>query len=480
MSNSDCINVAASSCRRDFIFYLHSFFLTAFPLTVFLRHCMKKYCIIVFIFMAFYAQSQDIQIPFDNEGGVFTIDQTMAVRMNIFSDYEGFKEARLFKRNDTTFLLQIMHQPFESILRSEKTLTLIELNNLREQLTAQKSVIEPPAQLNQEGRLSYLLQSSIISSFYYGTSMASILSNDANTNLGLYLLTTSASMAAHLWVTRNVEMSMAQASLTTYGQTRGILHGMLLPSLIFSNPDHRTVLSFGVLGSVAEAFLGYRWATKHNLNHGQTIALGTFGDFGMLAGLGIANTLGAFEGDLSSNFMALSALSGAAVGLFVGNHIANRNYYTYGDGFLLSGAASLGILLPISVLSYTETPFQLATLIGTAGLVGGLAIGDNLAKKYEFSDRQGMHTLLYQCIGSLAGLGISSFLGGDESIALIGTSVGTLAGFLFAINKFGKQKSQSGKSLQWKFNFNPAGLLTLKPSKTAMEGVSLVSGSLRF
>lgn len=68
------------------------------------------------------ASAQEVRRAFDPEGRIETIDAELAEKLGLFSEYEGFEEARLYQQADSTFVLEIVYRPGPETLRDRRTL----------------------------------------------------------------------------------------------------------------------------------------------------------------------------------------------------------------------------------------------------------------------------------------------------------------------------------------------------------------------
>lgn len=344
----------------------------------------------------------------------------------------------------------------------------------------------PNALLDQTGRSSFLITSTLISSLYYGTAISEILESENYATTSL--LTAGAGFFIPYALTKNIEFTMGEATLAVYGQTRGMLHGAALPLLFDSNTNYRLALGFGLAGSIGETMLGYQWAKKHKFSEGQAFVTGIYSDFGMAVALGATHALGLYENnDYEANVAALSTLAGAAGGFWLGNRLAKKDYYTSGDGIVLGGAAFLGAYLPISLVSVAEPEdARFYTLAGTLGAVGGLMIGDKIVKKHDFSVRQGVYIYLSELAGGLVGMGVGYALGSatdNVSTMTVLTGLGALAGYSFMTRNFMKDINKEDSNLSFNLSLNPLGLLSMTGNTgtvTGPQGAPLLMGSIRF
>lgn len=437
-------------------------------------------------------QAQEQQVALDREGRLFSIDQTLDLKLKLFTHYPDFLEAKLYQVNDTSFLLEVLSKVSNQTIRSREMMTNIQAEELRQQVSERLALHAPRALLNQDGRSQLLVISSIISFGYYGPSIPIILNSFGTSTAGLYLLTAGTGFFLPFAMTKNRDVTIAQSQLTTYGQTRGILYGILFLRMFDNEVDYRASLGMGLATSVISAFAGYGWATRSGMTADRVATIGAYGDLGMLIGVGTGFTLGIAEGSYPSRLTAFSLLSGAAGGIMMGNYLGKKDYYTQGDAIVAAGSASLGAYIPMSLLSLIEPDdYRWYSAFGTAGMVGGLLYGDRLAKKHDFSTRQSILIVLSQSAGGLIGAGLGYLIPGPtndihdiktKTLAIM-TGLGALAGFGLTTHSFIKEENREPSGLTLQLNINPLGLLNasgLAGKSMPGQPVPTLMGSLRF
>ncbi len=98
------------------------------------------------------ALAQEIQRPFDETGSIQTIDRALEEKLQLFPDYEGFREARLYEVSRTEYVLEIIYRPNNDVLRDQQTLALAEVRDLRARVTKRYNEEMERPELNQTGR----------------------------------------------------------------------------------------------------------------------------------------------------------------------------------------------------------------------------------------------------------------------------------------------------------------------------------------
>lgn len=433
---------------------------------------MKTFSLLLTLLAStFFISAQEKQIAFEPTGKIWIIDEVLAAKLDYFTEYPDFKQALLFQENDSVFTLEITSGKQNENFRIRKNLTLADKEMMLSDIGERLKSNSPRSLLNQEGRTELLLINSMISYSFYGMAASAIFSTD-DINPAIYLLSAGTGFIAPMLMTRNKDVTKTQAIMTGFGQTRGILHGLLLPLLFSRNPDYRLTLGMGLAGSIGEALIGYNWARRNPVNPGQATTIGLYSDFGMMLGLGTAATMGVFEmsEEKTPGLLALTTLAGAAGGMIYGHNLSKKDYYSQGDAMMTSNLFLTGAYLPLSILStFDYFDYKLFTAVGTIGAVAGICAGDKLAQHFEFSNRQSMFSTLSMFGGGLLGAGIGYLIEDtqnqdeysydfDPALTTILSAVGAVAGLGLSILNYTKDSNRENKDLSLKMMFNPAGL----------------------
>lgn len=457
---------------------------------------MKTILFVVLILSGILAgHAQEKQIAFEPGGKVKVIDKVLAGKIGYFGEYTNFRQAMLFQVNDSSYILEITTGTSDESLRTRKPLTAAETELMLADISERLKLNSPKSLLNQEGRTQFLLINSLVSYSFYGTATSLILSDDVSP--AIYLLSAGTGFVAPILFSRNMNMSIPQSLLTGYGQTRGILHGMLLPVLVTRDPGFRLSLAMGMVGSFAEAYLGYKWAGKSGMNDGQASAIGAYGDFGMALSLGAAYSMGIFEiaDELGPNVAAATTLAGAAGGILIGRALSKKDYYSQGDVAMTANLFLLGAYLPMSLMASVEVDHpRWYTTVGTIGAAAGIWGGDKLAQKFDFSNRQSMFASLSMIGGGLLGAGIGHLMEEsrnndeywydyDPTLISLMSALGAATGFGLSVMNYTKDINKENKDLSLKINFNPLGFMNSKLTAgdpTGRRALPIVMASCRW
>jgi hypothetical protein len=421
-----------------------------------------------FLFFIFAASgyAQEVLVPIDAEGKLEYIDSKLEQELKLFTDYPSFREARLFQVSDTAFVLEISYQPEDRLLKDRLPLSVQEAEEFRQKVSLRIEQEKPRAFLDQEGRSKLLKGTLALSLGYYGWAVPVTFDvDDGKTFAALYMLTAGAGFFIPYSATRDIPVTDGAATLSLYGGTRGIVHGMFLYGLAKGeDASGRGMVGFGLLGSLSEAITFFALADRAKMTPGTAEVICVVGDFGIGYGLGAAHLADLYDDDRER---ALSGciLLGSAAGLITGNLLANSQPYTRGDAYVLKGAGFLGAYIPLAVVDMTEPEDDKAyTAAAMAGSVIGLGLGNHLVHAKDFTTGQGTLVNLGELAGGLVGLGVAYLVSPDEgdednsALYLTSSALGATGGFWLMYRAFARTAG-TGKETSLDVEFCPEGLL---------------------
>lgn len=443
---------------------------------------MKKiHLVLTFLFLSLMVFSQDKLIAIDNSGKLFKVDKTLEKKIKVFGEYSSFSEASLYQTTDSLYYVEVLTGSGNNIAKHKKTLNTLQKDSLIETISERVARLSPNALLDQSGKTTILIGNTIMGLYYYGPVTTLLLDENSIDNY----LGTNALLAGGLGflvpylLTNNKEITEAEAYSSAYFQTRGVAYGWALPYLFVKAESSYPGAAVSLVTSLAGAVAGYKIAKDKKLSTEHVLTMGVFGDYGILNGISAAHWLGAFDSKYADHLVPLTFLASSAAGLIIGNNIAKKGYYTQGDASVLGNAGFLGAYMPAAILSAFEPENdKFYTLAASLGSIGGLYVGDKIAQKYDFSNRQGIIISLSELAGGLAGFGIGSLMeqGEPTGISAISAGLGALAGLYFMTKKYTKNENQEDKNLTFKINFNPMGLASVKSN----YATPMVNASVRF
>jgi len=475
-------------------------------------------------------RAQEKQVPFFPEQEVMTIDRGYAKKMSFFTEYKDFAEARLFLMPDNTYALEIFYEMNDSLYKDRLVMTPDEkevylegmLQAYAEQFsertgmaTGKDTTGREITVLNQKGRPVMLVMNTIGGLGYHGFALPITLQlQDEKAVVGFYMLASGASFYIPYRITKNQDVTLAQASLNFYGISRGVMHGMFLGELLSKDPswedfhsineteferieaekdydnavDRRSSVLFGMgmVGSIGGGIAGFKLADRWGYDGGSTSIFQMWGDVGTISGLLMSDVFNFYERpelDAAFGTTIVTSFLGMAGGKFFGD---SRNY-TLGDAIVYRSAIAMTTLPLVTLVDYfdpdDETPYAVA---GLAGLAAGGYFGWRATRDLDFDTSDGVFIALGELAGGLLGLGVGYLIAPDfeSEILLTSSTLGAAAGFGLMYSGLKKNAIKLRSDLDIDFRLNPMGLLMSQmdqPVSPAMlQAYSFGSLRMRF
>lgn len=415
------------------------------------------------------AHAAELQVAFDQAGRVVRIDEDLARRLGLFLDeHPGFREARLFMVDDSSYVLEITVLRGGQTLRERQALTAEQARELRADVERRLATATPARKApDQEGRPRLLLGAATLGLCFYGWAVPYVFEvQDGSQAFGGYLLTAGGSFFLPMMMTADAPVSIDAADLYWYGSTRGIVHGMLLQDAA-GDANHAGTgrVATAMVTSIAEGVLGYTWVTARALDGGAVQSIVTGGDYGLLWGYSI-HTLASSDPDRYQSGTAASMLATSVAGMAVGRALAAHRAYSNGDALVMRSAGAVGVGVgsaladAAGVDDASSRPYAIGFL---AGSLAGLTVGDRLVAGREFTFGEGVVVELGAAAGALMGLGVVAVVNpqGDVSTPyLAGMAAGGVAGYALAYSGLSrKAAARASEGTSWRWQLDPAGLL---------------------
>ena len=418
--------------------------------------------------------AQETQIPIDERGKLNVIDKKTEAKLGLFPEYEGFQSARLFQSSDTSFVLEITYQPADKVQRVSLPMTAEEVRLLRARVTETVRTKAPDIALDQSGRTAFLLGTAALSLGYYGWVLPWVLDIDtAEGAVGTYMLTSGAGFFGPFFLTRHRSVTDGMATMSLYGGSRGIIHGIFVGRLIKGEDlDFDGWATASMFTSLGEYAAGFIVADQLNMSAGTAEAIGVIGDLGYGIGLGTAY-LSEIDNDRGEAAILLLATGG---GLFGGHMLAQKQHYTRGDAYVLRAVTHLLSYDCLSAAEIIATDSK-ADVGGTmAGGLAGAILGHYLVRGKDFTTGQGVLVHVGEFTGALVGLGVAFVAqAGDHEIYMASGALGATAGFWVTYHSLaGSARTHDGSS-SWDLELCPQGLLA-----SAKRPLPLVKLHYRF
>lgn len=436
----------------------------------------------------------EVQVPFDQRGGVLIVDRALAHRIGVFIDrYPRFREARLFRDATGRHVLEVMSAPDEpgatreARVRERVPLTAEQVDALRTQVTAGLEAHAPERLQDQEGRPWLVSGLTLLGLGWYGWSIpASFDFESSQSSIGTYMLVSSASFVVPYLLTTTATVTEADAQLALYGATRGIVHGFLVSELSeHENWDDTPAISTAM--SVGECALLYAWSRTGDLDAGTTGSMGLYSDYMTWSAFGLADVL-APAGEDASAARAGAALAGAGVGLVTGRILGHGRGYSRGDAGVMHTTMLVGGFVGAAAGDLAGEDSEPVVLGAVAGGGTAIAIGNMMVRGHEFSTGQSRLAFLGALAGGLFGLGASFAIDTENAesapqASALGSALGLLAVYAQLEERaedFAVAPAERAREARLGLAVHPEALFVARRPDASGRASSLVTASWRF
>jgi hypothetical protein len=406
----------------------------------------------------------------DAENKIDVISADLDLRLQLFTEYQNFQEARIFKQNDSTYVLEISYKVDNKLSRYRLPMNLVQYEDFRAKVTLRLKDEKPMLTINQEGRSEFLTGTTLLALGYYGWAIPTGFEmNDARANVFIYLTAGGMGFLIPYISTRHSTVTYAMSSLSIWGGMMGIFHGICLYDLLKGdrNVDGNGLLLAGSVASLSELIVGYNIAKSTNMEPGKASMISLMGTNGILYGVGLSEM---FNMNNSNNIGWSSlGLLGSFGGMFVGNAMANSQYYTRGDATVVTNTTILGYLVPLSALVVADANNSGKSLwwgLTLSGATLGTITGALLVKNEDFTSSHGTYITLSTLAGDLFGSGLGYLISGNNDqntgkvVFGLGT-VGAIAGFAIMYGSLKDEAAVPGTRGALDFNVSPLGLYSM-------------------
>lgn len=419
----------------------------------------KLFLVLFFLNPGVFAQEKLVKII--PGADIQILDEKKGAKTYLAEEYPGFTEARLYLMADSTYALEIFYVKDQNLFKERKYLSQEETEAFRDKLYNQYFHGYTEKEFDQSGRTLLLTGSSVVGLGYYGYALPLSLSvEDEKTFLALYMLSSGAGFFIPLATTKNIEVTRAQASMTLWGQSRGIYHGIALSHGLINTPEPEPVLGIGIATSVLEGFINFQLAGKWNFTSGDASVYQMGGDMGAIGGLLLADAFNLYARD-NARGVLLTSLAGSVAGLAGGKYLADSRQYTVGDAIYMRSSVVLGSHVSVSLVNLFQPgeskPYTIGALLG--GAAGGILAGRNLKGK-DYTTGQGILIAVGQLAGGLLGFGVGYLVASDPSdseILLISSAIGAGGGFALLSSQLAPKKQNEATDVSLHLNLNPLG-----------------------
>lgn len=435
--------------------------------------------------------SQEKQVPFFPESDVYTIDKSYAKKLSLFTDYENFVEAKLFQLSESEFAIEIYYTENGVVYKDRKLVNEnqknIFIDGLRKsvasskpELTKQAGTKEEVVMLDQKGRSGLLVTSTIAGLGYYGYAVPLTLKTESSKLfIAAYMISSGASFLIPYQTTKSKDVNLSQVSMSFYGQTRGILHGVLLGNLITEPVDYedyndyeeeeekerkrnQVIFGLGIVGSISEGVAGFKLANKWGYSTGSASMFQMWGDVGSISGLLFSDLFGFYDTQKNKDVISTVLLS-SFTGLGVGKYLTDKGSYTVGDALFYRSSLLLGAATAPLLVYYFE-PHESEFYTGSAllGGIGGAFLANRLLNNIDFTTGQGLIISTAEITGCLLGLGVGYLLTPEiETGKFLMTTgaIGAISGYALTYKAFKRKAIKFNPEIDVDVSLNPAGFL---------------------
>jgi hypothetical protein len=414
------------------------------------------------------AHAEEVLIYIDNENKIQVIDADLEKKLNLFPDYKDFIEARIFRISEEEYLLEIVYKDNGNFTRKKIILDENSFQEFKEKFNSELSALKAEPAIDQEGRYTLLVSSTIFSFSLYGTLAADIMDITSTKNIiALQSLSGSIGFFLPFWFTSDKQITEASAFSYIYGTSGGAFHGFT-GSLIIQGEDMGSnkllpslTLGLGLAEGIGAAYL----ADKYDYSTGKVDIMAT----GYLW-----CTVWTFETMFITTEMKYHRATGAALfagslaGMYLGYRVYDIEPYTRGDVIVHNDVMVLGAYVPLAIADLSGTKSR-NVFIGSslAGSLIGSAVGFYFIKDREFTTGQAGLVSLGEVAGGLLGFGIAKYFSDDRAILLTSSSAGAMLGFAAMYYIFRNKALSISEEGRFNIRLLPYGLIGFfqKPHK---------------
>ncbi len=359
-------------------------------------------------------------------------------------------------------------------------------------ITRQKQA-SPAAKLNQEGRVYFMVQTTLKSApLYLWGFNAALTKVPAEVNAGIGLLSVGASLYGSYRFTTGRELGYGKVAMMNYGGELGVVYPLFISWILQYGTDFDAlaaetevictnagtsasrcdttetiesprpsaqVRAWGsMLGFPLGIYLGAALNLVDNDSYGNAAIIRDISRFGALYGFVIPNLF-----DLNSNEYRTigAALSMAFIpaGFYFGHKLVEGKDYSSGRAIMISTAGAMGSLTGLFLPTLFENrPFQLGeeaySIATLAGHAAGTWFGFNYDANRSYSLGQGVFHALSAAVGAGVGLALPFIAqAADHRVyvagGILGSWGGLLAGERVSRSLFGESNSAREREIDF-------------------------------
>ncbi len=257
---------------------------------------------------------------------------------------------------------------------------------------------------------------------YYGTSLVIITGIDGAGAAGLPLITAGLSLLGPAINPKKYEgITRNTIRANNTGKFLGLGYGAALGLALGGENNETGNLALGLssLGSIAMGEAAFQMQKKGNLPIGK---IGLMGHYGLIIPLVSASILAAGQVE-NANLYGLVLLGGGVAGLAMGNKVSKKYEYSQGDVDAISSltaiSAGIGFTFVTEALTSSNDPTPLILVPALTSILGTV-LGQKTVKGVHLTDKQGSTIQLSTAGAALIGFGLAAIVGADSPGVIIG------------------------------------------------------------
>ncbi len=416
------------------------------------------------------AQAQEVSVPLDTTGKIFVITIELEKKLNLFPDFPGFMEARLYQDSDSAYFLEVLEQRDSTVVRKRVPQTDEQVAELRKQVSTAISMRSPQTMYDQSGRVGLLVNSAILAGGYYGWAYPTVARMEDSKAPAVYFLITGAGIMIPYFMTANANISRATAMMDFYGGSRGIAHGVAFYYMLDPKEDSERAPA-----TVGQRYYRQSWRTPGAEPMGRTYANDDWQSRGdrrrrRLRTWRLAHAIVAGHDLWNEEHQAKSGMMvlGGSLARMICRNAIGRSWTTT--------RAEMPMSCAVLVCSAREFLRQLRTwvnkmdnddktayMLATGGSVVALGVGHRLLRNKDFSSSQGLTVLIAEFGVATATTAVMVIISDEDhsgpysAAAAVG---GTAWISLSALQNASKSARTIRHSMDIDFQFNPLPLMT--------------------
>jgi hypothetical protein len=297
-------------------------------------------------------------------------------------------------------------QSFYDRLPDEEKARYEAIREERGTLTPRPYGTETEADFEWRGRDRFL---NFLFGAYYGSALVSLANIDNAAVAGLPLATGGLWMLGPAVNPAKYEgISQTTIRASNSGKTLGLGYGAALGLALGGEREERQdrVLFLSSVGSITLGEMGFQWQKRHNITDGRIELMRHYGFLGPAVALSLITATGTEDRSL----IGMSLFGGGLAGLAVGNSMAKKYDYTRGDVDAINSLAilstGLGLAFVIRELDNNSNASPSLILVPAAGAVVGTLAGQRSVKHVRLTRKQGSTINLTTSGAALLGIGI--------------------------------------------------------------------------